>query len=737
MNTMEGMNPQQQEAVEYTEGPLLILAGAGSGKTRVLTHRIAYLMEEKGVKPWNIMAITFTNKAAQEMRERVDQIAGFGAESVWVSTFHSSCVRILRRYIDRLGYDNRFTIYDTEDSKTVMKEILRRMNLDTKIYKERSLLAKISAAKNEMISPDEYEKSVSRWEDKRVAEIYRAYQEQLKKNNALDFDDLLLKTVELFRDCPEALDYYQERFRYIMVDEYQDTNTVQFQFVSRLAARYRNLCVVGDDDQSIYKFRGANIGNILDFEKVFPDAKVIKLEQNYRSTQNILDAANEVIRHNKGRKEKRLWTENGTGDKVNFRQFQSGFEEAEFVAGEIGRKVRTGENHYRDFAVLYRTNAQSRLFEEKFLLANIPYKIVGGVNFYGRKEIKDLLAYMKTVDNSLDDLAVQRIINVPKRGIGAATIGKVEAYAAEQDIHFYDALLEADYIPGLGRAAAKIRPFTLFIQSLRSQLEYLSVKELLEKIIEDTGYVKELEAEDTEEARARIENIDEFISKAADYEASAAEPSLSGFLQEVALVADIDSVDDSSDYVLLMTLHSAKGLEFNEVYMAGMEDGLFPSYMTITGDDPSELEEERRLCYVGITRARKKLTLTAARQRMIRGETQYSKTSRFVREIPRELIDLGRDGNTEHTFKKPSLFGGVELPRKKYAAETFKPRQFTVTKADSLDYTVGDTVRHVKFGVGVVQSIVEGGRDYEVTVDFDRFGVKRMFASFAKLKKIG
>ena len=736
MNTMEGMNPQQQEAVEYTEGPLLILAGAGSGKTRVLTHRIAYLMEEKGVKPWNIMAITFTNKAAQEMRERVDQIAGFGAESVWVSTFHSSCVRILRRYIDRLGYDNRFTIYDTEDSKTVMKEMIRRLDLDPKIYKERNLLSKISAAKNEMITPNEYEKQVTRWEDRRVGEIYRAYQEQLKKNNALDFDDLLVKTVELFRDCPEALDYYQERFRYIMVDEYQDTNTVQFQFVSRLAARYRNLCVVGDDDQSIYKFRGANIGNILDFEKVFPDAKVLKLEQNYRSTQNILDAANEVIRHNKGRKEKRLWTENGTGDKVNFRQFQSGFEEAEFVAGEIGRKVRTGENHYRDFAVLYRTNAQSRLFEEKFLLANIPYKIVGGVNFYGRKEIKDLLAYMKTVDNSLDDLAVQRIINVPKRGIGAATIGKVEAYAAEQDIHFYDALLEADYIPGLGRAAAKIRPFTLFIQSLRSQLEYLSVKELLEKIIEDTGYVKELEAEDTEEARARIENIDEFISKAADYEASAAESSLSGFLQEVALVADIDSVDDSSDYVLLMTLHSAKGLEFNEVYMAGMEDGLFPSYMTITGDDPSELEEERRLCYVGITRARKKLTLTAARQRMIRGETQYSKTSRFVREIPRELIDLGRDGTTEHAFKKPELFGGAEVPRKKYTAETFKPRQFTVTKADSLDYGVGDTVRHVKFGVGVVQSIAEGGRDYEVTVDFDRFGVKRMFASFAKLKKI-
>ena len=673
MNTMEGMNPQQQEAVEYTEGPLLILAGAGSGKTRVLTHRIAYLMEEKGVKPWNIMAITFTNKAAQEMRERVDQIAGFGAESVWVSTFHSSCVRILRRYIDRLGYDNRFTIYDTEDSKTVMKEMIRRLDLDPKIYKERNLLSKISAAKNEMITPNEYEKQVTRWEDRRVGEIYRAYQEQLKKNNALDFDDLLVKTVELFRDCPEALDYYQERFRYIMVDEYQDTNTVQFQFVSRLAARYRNLCVVGDDDQSIYKFRGANIGNILDFEKVFPDAKVIKLEQNYRSTQNILDAANEVIRHNKGRKEKRLWTENGTGDKVNFRQFQSGFEEAEFVAGEIGRKVRTGENHYRDFAVLYRTNAQSRLFEEKFLLANIPYKIVGGVNFYGRKEIKDLLAYMKTVDNSLDDLAVQRIINVPKRGIGAATIGKVEAYAAEQDIHFYDALLEADYIPGLGRAAAKIRPFTLFIQSLRSQLEYLSVKELLEKIIEDTGYVKELEAEDTEEARARIENIDEFISKAADYEASAAEPSLSGFLQEVALVADIDSVDDSSDYVLLMTLHSAKGLEFNEVYMAGMEDGLFPSYMTITGDDPSELEEERRLCYVGITRARKKLTLTAARQRMIRGETQYSKTPALSGRFPGNSSTWAGTGQRSMPLKNRNCLEERKCPEKNIPRKLLSP----------------------------------------------------------------
>lgn len=742
MNSLEGMNPQQQEAVECTEGPLLILAGAGSGKTRVLTHRIAYLIEERGVKPWNIMAITFTNKAAQEMRERVDRIVEFGSESVWVSTFHSSCVRILRRYIDRLGFDNRFTIYDTEDSKTVMKEILRRLNLDPKIYKERSLLAKISAAKNEMLSPDAYEQNVSRWEDKRVAEVYRAYQEQLKKNNALDFDDLLVKTVELFRSCPEVLDYYQEKFRYIMVDEYQDTNTVQFQFVSLLASRYRNLCVVGDDDQSIYKFRGANIGNILGFERVFPQAKVVRLEQNYRSTQNILDAANEVISNNTERKEKRLWTENPEGEKIHFRQFMNGFEEAEYVIGDIAKGRREGKLNYRDCAILYRTNAQSRLFEEKCLLANIPYKIVGGVNFYARREIKDLLSYMKTVDNAADDLAVRRILNVPKRGIGATTITRVQNYADEMQISFYDALCTADKIPSIGRAASKIEGFVTFIQSLKSKAQAYTVEEILEEIIDLTGYVDELKAEDTEESRARIENIDELVSKTVTYQETMAaegrEADLSGFLEEIALIADIDTVDPGQDYVLLMTLHSAKGLEFPYVYMAGMEDGIFPSSMCIFSSDLSDMEEERRLCYVGITRAMKELTLTCAQQRMVRGETQYNRVSRFVREIPRELVEMGHTIR-EHKPKIPeeaSSRNSYMQMRMAFQAKAFQPQNFKVTKAESLDYDVGDTVRHVKFGVGIVKNIVEGGRDYEVTVDFDKAGVKKMFAGFAKLKKI-
>lgn len=743
MNILEGMNPQQKEAVEYTEGPLLILAGAGSGKTRVLTHRIAYLIENKGVKPYHIMAITFTNKAAQEMRERVDQIVEFGSESIWVSTFHSSCVRILRRFIDRIGYANNFTIYDTDDQKTVMKHLIKKLQLDTKLYKERSLMSAISSAKNEMILPEQFEKNAGLdWKKKKIAQVYYEYQAELKKNNALDFDDLLVKTVALFQRCPDVLEFYQDKFQYLMVDEYQDTNMVQFKFISLLAAKYRNLCVVGDDDQSIYKFRGADIGNILGFEKVFPDAKVIKLEQNYRSTQNILNAANEVIANNEGRKVKRLWTENEDGSKLDFREFQNGFEEAEYVTGEISRMVREGQCKYGDVAVLYRTNAQSRLFEEKFLLANVPYKIVGGVNFYARKEIKDLLAYLKTIDNAQDDLAVQRIINVPKRGIGAASISRVSVHATEQDINFYDALLEAPYIPGIGRSLNKIESFTNFIQKMRTQTEYYSVKELLEHIIEETGYVKELEAEDTEESKARIENIDEFISKIVTYEEENEQPDLSGFLQEVALVSDIDSVDSDSDYVLLMTLHSAKGLEFPYVYLAGMEDGIFPSYMTITGDDPGELEEERRLCYVGITRAKKHLTLTSARQRMIRGETQYNKVSRFVRELPRELVDLGKDSYRDSGNKKErmgefpdSRFGGM-TGKKSSFGNTFKPRQFTVTKAEKLEYGVGDTVRHIKFGVGEVLDIVDGGKDYEVTVKFDRAGVKKMFASFAKLKKI-
>ncbi len=743
MSIYDTLNPPQREAVAQTEGPVLILAGAGSGKTRVLTHRIAYLMDEKGVNPWNILAITFTNKAAQEMRERVDKLVGFGSESIWVSTFHSACVRILRRHIDNLGYDTNFTIYDTDDQKSLMKDVCRKMNIDTKIYKERSLLAQISHAKDELLTPDDMEmKAAGDYNMKKVASVYREYQAALRKNNALDFDDLIVKTVELFEKCGAVLEYYQERFKYIMVDEYQDTNTAQFKFISLLAQRYQNLCVVGDDDQSIYKFRGANIGNILGFEHVFPDARVIRLEQNYRSTRNILNAANQVIANNTERKAKTLWTENEEGSKVHFRQFLNAYEEAEYVAGEIGKLKRNGLGNYRDCAILYRTNAQSRIFEEKFIAANIPYKLVGGVNFYARKEIKDLLCYLKTIDNARDDLAVQRIINVPKRGIGATTLGRVQDYADNMGISLYEALRVAEEVPSIGRSLSKIDGFVTFIQILKSKADVMTVEEILQEVIDSTGYVAELEAEDTEESRARIENIDELISKTVAYQEAMEEQNqpatLSGFLEEVALVADIDTVDPDQDYVLLMTLHSAKGLEFPKVFMVGMEDGIFPSHMTISYGDDGEMEEERRLCYVGITRAMKDLTLTCAQQRMIRGETQYNRVSRFVREIPRELVDLG------HTIqeKKPKVEELIPTPAK-YSkmkeilqGRNYKPREFKVTKANSLDYEVGDTVRHIKFGVGIVKEIVEGGRDYEVTVEFDKVGVKKMFASFAKLKKI-
>lgn len=743
MSIYDTLNPPQQEAVFHTEGPLLILAGAGSGKTRVLTHRIAHLIADKGVNPFNILAITFTNKAAQEMRERVDKLTGADGMSVWVATFHSTCVRILRRYIDRLGYDNRFTIYDSDDQKTLMKEICRKLNIDTKKYKERSLLAQISHAKDEMITPDEMEMNAGGdFNQKKVAQVYREYQAALKSNNTLDFDDLLVKTVELFQNCGDVLESYQEKFRYIMVDEYQDTNTVQFKFVSLLAARYGNLCVVGDDDQSIYKFRGANIGNILGFERVFPDAKVIRLEQNYRSTKNILNAANEVIANNAARKEKRLWTENPEGEKLHFRQFMNGFEEAEYVIGDIAKKKREHLADYRECAILYRTNAQSRLFEEKCLKANIPYKIVGGINFYARKEIKDLLCYLKTIDNSADDLAVRRILNVPKRGIGATTVGRVQDYADYMNVSFYDALRVAEEVPSIGRSLNKIEGFVTFIQSLKSKAQAYSVTEILEEVIDLTGYVDELKAEDTEESRARIENIDELISKTVSYEeamkAEGREATLSGFLEEIALIADIDTVDPDQDYVLLMTLHSAKGLEFSYVYLAGMEDGMFPSSMCIFSDDPTDMEEERRLCYVGITRAMKELTLTSARQRLVRGETQYNKVSRFVREIPRELVELGTtiQEHKPSMQETPSPKNSYMQMRQTFRAKPFEAQTFKVTKAASLDYGVGDTVRHIKFGVGIVRDIVEGGRDYEVTVDFDKVGVKKMFAGFAKLKKI-
>ncbi|WP_072525007.1 DNA helicase PcrA [Clostridium sp. Marseille-P3244] len=740
MDIYETLNEPQREAVFYTDGPLLILAGAGSGKTRVLTHRIAYLIREKSVNPWNILAITFTNKAAGEMRQRVDNLVGFGSESIWVSTFHSACVRILRRYIDRLGYDTRFTIYDTDDQKTLMKEVCRKCGIDTKQFKERMLLSVISSAKNEMVMPEEFELNAGGdFSQLKIAKVYREYEAQLRANNALDFDDLLVKTVQLLDTQPDVLESYQERFRYIMVDEYQDTNTVQFRLIRLLAGKYRNLCVVGDDDQSIYKFRGANIRNILDFEKEYPDARVIRLEQNYRSTGNILNAANHVICNNRGRKEKTLWTENGDGDRIRLGQFDTGYDEADFIASDIRKSVREGAS-YNDNAILYRTNAQSRLFEEKFVAMNIPYKIVGGINFYARREIKDILAYLKTVDNGKDDLAVRRIINVPKRGIGLTTINRVQESATARGIGFYEALLAPDLIAGIGRSGAKLDSFAALIEYFKGQAERESLTDLLNEIIEKTGYIENLEADDPVDAETRIQNIDELLNKAAAYEEDCAdkgEPAdLSGFLEEVALVADIDSLDEDQDYVVLMTLHSAKGLEFPHVYMAGMEDGLFPSYMTVTGDDPEELEEERRLCYVGITRAEQKLTLTCARYRMVRGETQYNKLSRFVREIPAELLDTGAGQRPV----KPLFMDRPESKQASVGKGVFsvlkKGSQLTAEKPGKLTYDVGDRVRHVKFGEGTVLEIKDGGRDHEVTVEFDTAGIRKMFAMFAKLVRI-
>ena len=757
MNAIKMLNDQQQEAALQIEGPMLILAGAGSGKTRVLTNRTAYMIDEIGINPWNIMAITFTNKAAGEMRERINDMVGYGAEQIWVTTFHSTCVRILRRHIDRLGFDTNFTIYDTDDQKTVMKEICKRKQIDPKQLPERKLRSMISHAKDALVSVEEFELDAEGdYNRKRVASVYKEYQAVLRKNNALDFDDLIVKTVELFKNCPDVLDHYQERFRYIMVDEYQDTNTAQFELIRLLASKYRNLCVVGDDDQSIYKFRGANIRNILDFEQVYADAKVIKLEQNYRSTQKVLDAANAVIHHNQGRKAKALWTNRGEGEQLHFKQFENAYEEAEFITGDIVHKHRTGEIEYKDCAILYRTNAQARILEEKFVIAGIPYDVVGGTNFYARREIKDLLAYLKTIDNGRDDVAVRRIVNVPKRGIGATTLNRVQEYALEHDLSFYDALREADHISTIGKSSAKLQPFVTMIQVFRSKLPYVKLGELLTDIIETTNYIESLEAADEEDAKSRIENIDELLSKIVTYEENTDEPTLSGFLEEVALVADIDRVDESDNKVLLMTLHSAKGLEFSHVYLSGMEDGIFPGYMSISAEDPMELEEERRLCYVGITRAKDDLTLTCAKQRMIRGETQYNAVSRFVQEIPVGLMDAKPLSTKRRTDDIPDPFSFPKaqkaFSKKPYASSpaernaSVKPFIATAASAarpqnfgsagGTLDYEVGDAVSHIKFGRGIVKNIVSGGKDYEVTVEFDSAGVKKMFANFAKLKKV-
>ena len=847
MGLYDTLNEQQKKGVFTTEGPVLILAGAGSGKTSVLTRRIAYLIENSGVNPWNILAITFTNKAAGEMRDRVDDIVGYGSESIWVSTFHSTCVRILRRHIDRIGFDNSFTIYDTDDAKSVMKDVCKKLNIDTKQLKERSILNMISSAKDNLQTPIEFEMSAQGdYLKTKIATAYTEYQSVLRSNNALDFDDLIVKTVELFKSCPDVLENYQNRFQYIMVDEYQDTNTAQFEFIRLLASKNRNLCVVGDDDQSIYKFRGANIRNILDFEQVYPDATVIKLEQNYRSTQNVLDAANAVIRNNISRKDKSLWTDHGAGNRIHFRSFAYAYEEAEYIASDIRRKKRELVCDYDQCAVLYRTNAQSRLLEESFIALNIPYNVVGGVNFYARKEIKDILAYLKTIDNGKDDLAVKRIINVPRRGIGASSITKVQDYADHMGISFYEALQNVDEIPAFtkGKGVDKLKNFVTMIRMFRTKLQTCSLEDLITDVIETTGYVKELQESDEEDADDRIQNIDELITKLVSFEMEherlGEEITLSGFLEEVALVADIDGVNKDDNKVLLMTLHSAKGLEFSQVYLAGLEDGVFPSYMTITSNDIEDLEEERRLAYVGITRTKEDLTITYAKARMIRGETQYNPVSRFVQEIPQKLLDnklptikrwdeesydtdsyersvfrakpfqaetgrnsggnwtqaasyldeynkktakqtaVNREKQMDTVFDKQKNIGQPSAPAKQQVKRTTqqpqanpavkkdfseilasKPKAVVKKKetpaqnkpyiAKSLDgltkgmpstapgtlgYDTGDRVRHIKYGDGTVLNIVQDTRDFKVTVNFDGYGNKIMYAAFAKLKKI-
>ena len=759
MSIYDTLNKEQKEAVFCTEGPLLMLAGAGSGKTRSLTHRIAYLIEEEGVAPWNILAITFTNKAAQEMRSRVDDLVGYGAEDIWISTFHSMCSRILRRNIDLIGYDKNFTIYDTSDQKTLIKEVMKEKNISPKQMPERGVLSEISAAKNECLSPFDYRnENQDNFRSIQIADLYERYQQRLKENNALDFDDLLVKTVELFETHPEVLDYYQDRFRYIMVDEYQDTNTVQFLLVSMLAKKYRNLCVVGDDDQSIYKFRGANIYNILNFEKVFPDAKVIRLEQNYRSTQNILNAANDVIVHNQGRKEKRLWTENPIGELVHLKQYDSEYDEAEGVASIIDflsmRQVR-----YEDMAILYRTNAQSRVFEEKLKQRNIPYVIVRGISFYDRKEIKDLMSYLKTVDSGLDDIAAKRIINVPRRGIGQTTITRLQDYAIIHGISFMDAVLRADEIPQVSRALPKLQRFGSMIEEFRTYSREHEISQLLTHIIDTTGYSEELEKEGTDEANSRLLDIDELFNDIVSYEEEADNPNLTEFLAEkdmYTLNAGIDNLEDADNKVMLMTLHNAKGLEFANVFIGGLEEGIFPGYGATMSGDQSEIEEERRLCYVGITRAKERLFLSYAIRRMVHGSPQYNRRSRFLDEIPLKYIDEEKSrsltgnsfggGRQEsgrnagfNRYGNSGVRTGKAADRYKFgvgSGSSYKMSDFRPAAMTSLDYEVGSRVKHIKFGKGTVTEIKKGGRDFEVAVDFDGVGRKKMFASFAKLKKI-
>ena len=783
MSIYDSLNPEQLAAVKHDRGPLLILAGAGSGKTRVLTHRIAYLISERNVSPYQILAITFTNKAAKEMKERVEKTVGEESANIWVSTFHSTCVRILRRFIESIGYDRNFTIYDADDQKTLMKDVLKQLQIDTKQMKEKAFLSAISSAKDELVSPEAYALTAYDFTAKRIAEVYKEYQRRLKENNALDFDDLICKTVELFRTNPDVLAYYQRRFRYIMVDEYQDTNTAQFQLIKLLASSENeygeiehNLCVVGDDDQSIYKFRGANIYNILNFEKEYPSARVIKLEQNYRSTKNILSAANEVIHNNRGRKDKSLWTDNSEGSVVHFTRYESDIDEGNFIADKIAEIIEEKNCLFKDFAVLYRTNAQSLVFEKALRLKHIKAKTIGALSFFQRKEIKDIIAYLKTIDNARDDIALARIINVPKRGIGLTTVDHLKDYALAHDLSLYAALERVENISAVARARSKLQAFLALIESLRYEQTQnnIPLKQLIKKLLADTGYIDELRADEPESAEERIQNIDALISYAERYEQTEDMPTLTGFLEYCGLnseeAASDEEEENDGNFVSLMTLHNAKGLEFPYVFLCGMEEGLFPSFMSINADNPeAEIEEERRLCYVGITRAMNELYLSAASRRMLRGENQYNAVSRFIKEIPRYLLNVTSPTGEDSSFRQSSAFSNSPIrqsktsyqeTKKSFSAPAYGGRpsvpytapgsatrkaetsytMFDKPKAAStgapLAYKEGDTVLHIKFGTGTVKSIVPGKNGHEVTVEFPHYGTKKLLSTFANLKKL-
>lgn len=758
-NLLEGLNDKQYEAVVNTDGPCLVIAGAGSGKTKVLTHKIAYLLEEKDVKPWNILAITFTNKAANEMKERVENLVGEAAKDMWIGTFHSICVKILRRFIDRIGFEHSFVIFDTSDQRTLIKECLKDLQIDDKMFTDRIVQFEISNAKNDMKEPEEYEAiSKGDYRKEKIASVYRLYQKRLKENNAIDFDDIINYTIKIFKENEDVLDYYTNKFNYILVDEYQDTNKSQFTLIRLLADAHGNITVVGDNDQGIYSFRGADISNILNFEKDFKGTKIIKLEQNYRCTQNILNAANSVIKNNEVKYKKKLWTENEEGSLPTFHVSDDEYDEGRYIVEEINHLRREEYYKYSDFAVLYRMNSQSRAIEEILRREDIPYKIVGGLKFYERKEIKDIIAYLRLINNTSDNLALKRIMNEPKRGIGKTSLDKIQAISEQTGIPMYNIIKEADQY-GLARVYANAQSFVAAIEDLISKKDEYTITELIKHTLKETGYTKALEEENSIEAENRIENLEEFLTVAVQFEEEEAENDLSSFLEGITLSSDLDGMDEEEESVTLMTLHSAKGLEFPVVFLVGMEEGIFPGYKSI--GEPKELEEERRLCYVGITRAKNNLFLTCSRQRTMFGSTSCNPVSRFVKEIPKAMLEgsseLGnetenkfKDNNYEWSYGKTGSSKVVSYKietsnTRKEPSFAFKSAESFLAKlnnkaqtsqADVSKYKEGQRIYHKRFGEGNISKIEPEGDDLKLDIQFDKVGHKRLMAKFANLEII-